>query len=83
MPRIYLTTLPYVNAEPHIGFNCLMKNLTFVSLWVKRARKQEVPPCGDYGFPLPNPVSIHREYPRLRFRMGAKTDFVLGARFCL
>lgn len=22
---------------------------------------------GDYGFPLPNPVSIHREYPRSRF----------------
>ncbi|TSC55625.1 MAG: hypothetical protein Greene041639_560, partial [Parcubacteria group bacterium Greene0416_39] len=23
--------------------------------------------AGDYGFPLPNPVSIHREYLRLRF----------------
>src|SRR3989344_5447560 len=23
--------------------------------------------AGDYGFPLPNPVSIHREYPQLRF----------------
>ncbi len=26
--------------------------------------------AGDYGFPLPNPVSIHREYPRSRFRIG-------------
>jgi len=25
--------------------------------------------AGDYGFPLPNPVSMHREYPRLRFRI--------------
>ena len=23
---------------------------------------------GGQGFPLPNPVSMHREYPRLRFR---------------
>ncbi len=26
--------------------------------------------AGDYGFSLPNPVSIHREYLRLRFRVG-------------
>jgi len=26
--------------------------------------------AGDYGFPLPNPVSIHPEYPRLRFRIA-------------
>jgi len=25
--------------------------------------------AGDYGFPLPNPVSIHPEYSRLRFRV--------------
>ena len=24
---------------------------------------------GDYDFPLPNPVSIHREYLRLRFQI--------------
>lgn len=26
--------------------------------------------AGDYGFPLPNPVSIRPEYPRLRFRIA-------------
>ena len=26
--------------------------------------------AGDHGFPLPNPVSIHPEYPRSRFRIA-------------
>jgi len=26
--------------------------------------------AGGHGFQLPNPVSIHREYPRLRLRVG-------------
>lgn len=26
--------------------------------------------AGGYGFPLPNPVSMHREYLRLRLQIG-------------
>ncbi len=26
--------------------------------------------AGGYGFPLPNPVSMHREYPRSRLWIG-------------
>jgi len=35
--------------------------------------------AGDYGFPLPNPVSMRPEYPRSRLPAGSISDRVVHA----